>query len=143
MVTKEYIKNLSKLQTQIEDLVHKRDKYTSALEPIIKQYCKIENITFDAIGKIEVDTGEINPSYIHVTYIVYGCRGSQDEEHIVEIPVSFFINENAVEEHKAKRESEKNIAAERERQRKIRQLNEQVQNLKIELEKLVINERET
>lgn len=140
MITKEYIQNLSKLQTRIEDLVHERDEYSSALLPVIKQYCKIENITFDSIDKIEVDTGEINPSYIHVTYVVYGYRGSQDDqEYTVEIPVSFFINENAVEEHKIKRESEKNIASERERQRKIAYLNEQVQNLKIELEKLVTN----
>lgn len=143
MVTKEYIKNLSKLQTQIEDLMQERDVLSSVLEPIIEQYCKIENIGFDRIDKIEVDTGEINPSHIHATCVNYGYRGSQDEKYTIQIPISFFINENAVEEHKAKRVSERSIAAERERQRKIRQLNEQVQNLKIELEKLVINEKES
>lgn len=141
MITKEYIQNFSRLQEQIDDLVNKYEALWQPLLPTIKQYFKIENISFDSIDKVEVDTGEINPSNIRVTYTNYGYRGSEDEQHIEEIPVSFFINENRIEEHKAKRESERNIATERERQRKIRDLNDQVQNLKIELEKLVTNER--
>lgn len=141
IITKEYIQNFSRIQEQIDDLVNKYEALWQPLLPIIKQYCKIENILVDSINKIQVDSGEINPSRIHVTYSVYGYRGSPDEEYTIEIPVSFFINENAVEEHKIKRESEKNIASERERQRKIAYLNEQVENLKIELEKLVTNER--
>jgi len=140
MITKEYIQNFSRVQEQIDDLVNKYEALWEPLRPIIKQYCKIENILVDSIDKIQVDIGEIHPSYIHVTYSVFGYRGSPDEEYTIQIPVSFFINENAIEELKAKRESEKNITSEKERQRKIVHLKEQMQSMEKELLKLNLDE---
>lgn len=137
MIEKEFFENLNKIQNQIDDLTQKFDELChTKLAPIIEQYLKIKHIGFDVIGKITVNTGLIYPSYVNVTYVNYGYYGSSDIEYEIGIPISFFINENAVDELLAEIESDKKKESERDRQRNIAALQEQMQSLEKQLEKL-------